>query len=160
LSKNLFGKFQVQDPRKFFIAYKDDSGQDLASHLHRALHDRGVDVFFAKTDLKNDLSFGEWDRQRNKAVRECGILILIVTDGLNLSKEVRKELRIAIKHRKKITVFVENSLKDDEQQLIIQLYPKRKINLKKYQTDFFTTPEDLLRAVTRTIPFTRVTKLT
>lgn len=150
---------QTQDPRKFFIAYKHDSGKDLASHLHSGLHERGVDAFFAEEDLENGLSEGEWDRQRNKALRDCDIVILIVTDGINQSKEVQKELRLAKKYKKPIKVFVEDTLKDNDEQLTVPISARREIKLKKYQASFFTTPESLVRVVTLKIPFTRAQRL-
>jgi hypothetical protein len=150
---------KVQDPRKFFIAYKDDSGLDFADHLHSGLHERGVDAFFAAEDLENGLSAEDWDRQRNKAVRGCDILILVVTDGINQSKEVQKELRIAKNHKKTIKVFVEEPLKDNEEQLNIPLNSRRTLNLNKFQLIFFTTPQSLLRAVRLKIPLIRTQKI-
>jgi hypothetical protein len=69
--------------------------------------------------------------------------------------EVKKELRIARKHKKEIRVFVDEPLRGDSQQLIFQLDVRVRLDLGGYQLTYFTTSQDLIRKVTSTIPFTR-----
>lgn len=56
-------------------------------------------------------------------------------------------------------MFVEEPLKDNEEQLNIPLNSRRTLNLNKFQLIFFTTPQSLLRAVRLKIPLIRTQKI-
>jgi len=146
---------QLQDPRKFFIAYKKDSGEDLAIHLHDALHNRGVDAFLDSEDIEEGLSVQEWKTQRDNAIKRADVFILIVTHSTCSSEEIQYELRLVRDIGKAdIRPFIHSYIWGKKRELIIGL-GDQDLDLSMFQIRKFDTKESLLREVTFSIPLTR-----
>lgn len=151
-------KPKFQDPRKFFIIYTDDSGEDYAKHVHAGLHKRGVNTFFDKEDLKEDLSGPEWRAQRDKAIEDADVFIFIVTTGASTSSEVKHELKKARKGKEKvIKAFVHDHIWDVKPELIIDMNGER-INIMDFQIRRFKTEQELLREVVDSASIVRALK--
>lgn len=147
--------YDLQDPRKFFIAYKKDSGKDFAEHLHDGLHDRGVDTFLDMYDIEEGLSRYMWRKQRDQAIIDSECFILILTHSTCSSREVKYELKIALEQDNvDIRVFVHDHIwrNDDEYLITIE---SRVINISDFQLGHFDTKESLLREVLNSIPIMR-----
>jgi len=141
-------KPKVQEPRKFFIVYKRDSAYDLAEHVHNGLEERGVDVFLDKKDLKEGLTQEEWQRQRDKALDNSELVIVIVTHSCSSSPEVKYELKRARDEGgKDIKAFIDTELWDVAAETTIKL-DGESVNMQRFQVRRFDTKESLLRAVT------------
>jgi len=148
---------QIQEPRKFFIIYRRDSGWDFAKHLHDSLHERGVDVFLDTEDLKEGLSKGEWKKQRDKAIEEAEAFVFIVTHNASKAPEIKYEIRKA--RDKDLRVFIHDHIWDIEEELRIKIN-KDCIHLKDFQVRRFQTKEELLREVADSTLITRIFTLT
>lgn len=151
-------KPKFQDPRKFFIIYKEDSGKDFAEHVHTGLHEGGVDTFFDKEDLREDLSAPEWRAQIDRAIESADVFIFIVTTGASTSKDVKHELKEARKGKGKIIkAFVHDHIWDVEPELTIDMDGER-INIKDFQVRKFETKQELLRDVVKSASIVRALK--
>ena len=149
-------KPKVQEPRKFFIIYKRDSAYDLAEHVHNGLHERGVDAFLDKKDLKEGLTKGEWKKQRDDALDKAEVVIIIVTHSCSSSNEVRHELKRALDDREKdIKTFVDNELWNTASEMTFRLNGGS-INIRDFQGRKFDTRESLLRMVTNSTLITGI----
>lgn len=139
----------IQEPRKFFIAYKQDSADDLAERLHKALHERGADAFLDVTDIEKGLTEEKWREQRDRALLDCEEFILIVTNGTCFSEEVKNEIKLALstKGKIRIRVFIDKEIWTVDEEVTINLDGTIH-NLKDWQVDSFTTPASLVRIVT------------
>jgi len=152
-------KIQEVEPQKFFIIYKTDTAEDLAQHVHEGLQNRGVDVFLATEDLREGLTQNEWKAQRDSAIEEAQVFILIVTHSASTSDEVRHELKMAIELEKDIRAFVDSRIWDASEQLRFPLNGDV-VDVKSFQIRRFDTkPEALLREVIDSTLSTRIVKL-
>lgn len=154
----------IQDPRRFFIIYKHDSGWDLAKHVHDGLHERVRDVFLDKDNLEEGLSRGEWRRQIDAAIDRTDVFIFIVTNGASNSPDIKHELQRAMEKaredpNKKIIAFVDNDIWNEEGELTITIN-STSINIKDFQVSQFNAraPMALLREVTKSAQITRIIK--
>jgi hypothetical protein len=144
----IFEKPKVQEPRKFFIIYKRDSAYDLAEHVHDGLHERGVDAFLDRKDLKEGLTQEEWRKQRDDALDKSEVVIVIVTHSCSSSDEVRYELKRARDAGgKDIKAFVDAELWNVVPEMTIRLNGES-VNIRDFQVRRFDTRESLLRGVT------------
>jgi len=149
-------KPRVQEPRKFFIIYKRDTALDLAEHVHDGLHERGVDVFLDRKDLREGLSQEEWRIQRDAAIENAEVIIFIVTHSASTSDEIRHELRMARgSGGKDIKAFIDTHIWDVAEELTIRLNGEF-VNIKSFQVRRFDTREALLREVVDSTLITRI----
>lgn len=135
--------------KNFFISYKRDTALDLATHLHKGLHARGVMAFLDVVDIEKGLSRGEWQRQIDKAVQESQVFLLIMTNGASTSKGVIREIKLAKRDKNKtILAFVDESIWEKPGELIIK-NGHNEVKIKDFQVERFKAqnPQDLLRAV-------------
>ena len=156
----------IQDPRKFFIIYRRASGKRFAEFLHNSLHALGVDVFLDDKDLKKGLSKKDWDEQRDKALRDSGVIIFILTQGAYASSQIKHELQLAIDNNKNPLPFVDEELweKRKEKDTVIKLWEqefkfklnKEIIDITKKQLFTFKDETDLVRRVGNNILITQI----
>lgn len=148
----------IQEPKKMFIAFLIDSGKDVAEHLHESLHRRGVDTFISTVDLEEGLEKKEWEKQRDEAIQDCDVFILLATDGFNLSREIRKELTMVMrKGGVEVRAFIDKRIKNNKDKLTISL-DGRSIYIRDFQCRTFDTKESLVREVTGSIPLMKIVK--
>ncbi len=149
----------IQEPKKMFIAFLTDSGEDIAEHLHNSLHRRGVDAFISTMDIEEGLEKKEWEKQRDEAIQNCDVFILVATDGFNLSKEIKKELTMVLKMGGvEIRAFIDKHIKNNKDKLTISL-DGGSIYIRDFQCRTFDTKESLVREVTGSIPLMKIVQV-
>lgn len=151
-------KSKIQDPRNFFIIYKRDSAGDLARHVHKALHDRGVDAFLDQEDLEEGLTAPDWRKQRDDALEASDVFIFILTHDANTSGEVLHELKKALeKEGSVVRVFIDSALWNVNEQLIFEINGQE-INVKDHQCKKFDSEswEGLVRIIANTTLITKI----
>jgi len=150
----LKSKFFVrQEPKKFFISFKDRTGESYATHLYYFLkEDCAVDVFYSNKELLYDVKRGEWEVQIDDALNLSKVFILIVTPTTNISEKIKKELNYALnKNGVEVYYFIHENIWNVKEQTIIKLEGKE-IDLKKSQCKCFKDEVDLANKVYATIP--------
>lgn len=142
-------KLIIQEPKKFFISFKDLSGRHFAEHLYLYLkNDIKADVFLSRFDLQYDMNQGEWRDQIDIALSLTKVFILIITPTASTSKEVKREFKQVMDNDAiKKYIFIHEILWNDDQQTIIKLSDGRKINLKTFHTSKFSNEFDLILKV-------------
>ncbi|NPV14199.1 toll/interleukin-1 receptor domain-containing protein [candidate division WOR-3 bacterium] len=96
-----------------FIIYETFSGKDLAEHLKDGLRRININAFVATQDIP----LGEDEiKVRYSTLKEVNHIILIVTHGIFHSKEVKAEIKEAVRAGKKenIIPFVYDGISDEE----------------------------------------------
>lgn len=86
-----------------FISYQRKTGKNLARTFYDRLCEWRIDTFF---DVKN-LGSGEFSLELEKQIINRDLFLLILTPETLQSEWVRKEVEIALRHRKQIIPIVE-----------------------------------------------------
>ncbi|MCR5048173.1 MAG: toll/interleukin-1 receptor domain-containing protein [Saccharofermentans sp.] len=86
-----------------FISHKSDPDHQYALQIATKLQDNGINCWIAPESIKHGEDFSVLVPQ---AINCCEIFILILTKDTASSDHVRKELTLAIKHRKAIVPLV------------------------------------------------------
>lgn len=133
---------------KVFISYKRKTGQDFAVHLREGLEAEKIPAFLDIVDIpKKFEGKTEWWRYRDEAISLSGVFLLIITDGIETSDEIKKEFSYAREKSKEFAFFRHKGLKAE-----IRLdLPETKVNLADYNQIEFETKEDLLRQALRVL---------
>lgn len=131
-----------------FIAYRRDTGKDFAIHLKTGLQCQKINCFLDIADIPAEFR-GEqtWIRTRNHALRNSKRFLLIITNGIEASSELKKELRIARDNDSPFLLFRHCDLNP---KIIIEL-EKEKMDLGKFEQVSFDSKEDLLRKVLKAL---------
>jgi tetratricopeptide (TPR) repeat protein len=132
-----------------FICYKQSSAKDFADHLKKGLEELGLHTFLDSKDLPGIVvGSEEWSKFRDAALVESRLFILIMTPGVELSSEVRKEITMARKLNGKEFVFFRQ--RDLPHGIVFDL-GSEKINFSRQQQFSFETKEELLRIAHRVL---------
>jgi tetratricopeptide (TPR) repeat protein len=132
-----------------FICYKQSSAKDFADHLKKGLEELGLHTFLDSKDLPGIVvGSEEWSKFRDSALIESRLFILIMTPGVELSSEVRKEIAMARKLNGKEFVFFRQ--RDLPHGIVFDL-GSEKINFSRQQQFSFETKEELLRIAHRVL---------
>lgn len=140
------GEYKGQRANKFkvFICYIRDTGGDFASHLKYSLERFGIPAFLDTEDIPKTFKGTEkWWECRDRAIRDSEIFLLIITVGVEISTEVRKEITLALNENKEIMCLRHRDIKPN---ILINLKDKP-LNLKDFNQIEFKTEEDLARQV-------------
>jgi len=106
----------------------------------------GLHSFFDAEDIPQKVDGKEeWENVRNKAIQESKVVIVLITPGFDLSRELRKEISLARKAGKQFIYFRQRDL---ARKIIIDLGTE-KIDLGKQQQVSFENKEELLRLAYR-----------
>jgi hypothetical protein len=131
---------------KVFISYKRKTGEDFALHLKEGLDAEQISAFLDIKDIPRKLrGMSEWRKFRDKAISQSETFLLIITDGIETSSEVIKELTYANEKNIECVFFRHEGL----QPKIVLNLGGRKINLANFNQTEFGTKEDLLRKALR-----------
>lgn len=132
---------------KFFISYRRDTAEDFAVHLKRGLQREGISAFLDVADIPKKFDKKEkWSEIRDQAIRDSEIFLLIITEGIENSLEVRKEIALANEiENMDFMYFRHQDLTPD---IVIEAKGKS-LNLGDFNQIAFETREDLLRKVLR-----------
>ena len=84
---------------KVFISYETTTGSSLAKHLSNSLSKLNLTSFVAERDIQKG---NDWRTSIDKALNNCNIFILLITNLALKSEEVRKEIEYAIENKKEI----------------------------------------------------------
>lgn len=127
-----------------FIAYRRDTGLDFAKHLKSGLESEKIAAFLDVVDIPKEFKGKQtWVKTRNESIKRSKKFLLIVTNGIENSKELKKEMRIARDHNKTFSVYRYHTLGP---RISIDLETE-KMNLGDFQQISFESKEDLLRKV-------------
>jgi len=127
-----------------FIAYRRDTGRDFAIHLKTGLQREKINCFLDIADIPAEFR-GEqtWIRTRNRALKNSKRFLLIITNAIETSTELKKEIQIA---RDNDSTFLLFRHCDTNSKIIIEL-EKEKMDLETFEQINFDSKEDLLRKV-------------
>lgn len=127
-----------------FIAYRRDTGKDFAIHLKTGLQCQKINCFLDIADIPSEFR-GEqtWIRTRNRALKNSKRFLLIITNGIETSSELKEEIQIARDNDSAFLLFRHCDLNP---KIIIEL-EKEKMDLGKFEQVSFDSKEDLLRKV-------------
>jgi len=127
-----------------FIAYRRDTGLDFARHLKSGLEREHIPAFLDINDIPKEFKGKEtWITTRNEAIEKSNKFLLIMTNGIETSRELKKEIMIARDNLKTFILFRYHTLNP---QITIVL-EREKMNLSNFQQVSFDSKEDLLRKV-------------
>jgi len=127
-----------------FIAYRRDTGFDFAEHLKNGLQREQIPAFLDVCDIPKEFRGKQtWIKIRNEAIRKAKRFLLIMTNGIETSRELKKELSIARDNNKTFMLYRYNPLNP---RITIAL-EKEKMDLSTFQQVSFDSKEDLLRKV-------------
>jgi len=127
-----------------FIAYKRDTGLDFARHLKSGLERERISAFLDIIDIPKEFS-GEqtWIRTRNESIKRSKKFLLIATNGIETSRELKEEVQIARENHKTFLMYRYYTL-DPKITLVLE---GEHMNLGDFQQVSFDSKEDLLRKV-------------
>jgi hypothetical protein len=129
-----------------FISYRRKTGGDFASYLKDGLDTDGMRAFLDIEDIpKKFKGSEEWWKFRDKALVNSEVFLLIITDGIETSPEVSKEISLANKNKLDCLYFRHKGLKPH---IIVNL-ENVKFDLGDFEQTEFETKEDLLRKTLR-----------
>jgi len=127
---------------KVFIAYRRDTGLDFAKHLKSGLEREHISAFLDIVDIPKEFKGKQtWIETRNESIKKSEKFLLIVTHGVESSKELIKEIQIAWNNNKPFLVCRYHTL---NAQITIDL-EREKMDLGDFQQIIFESKEDLLR---------------
>jgi len=127
-----------------FIAYRRDTGLDFAKHLKSGLEREHISAFLDIADIPKEFKGKQtWIKTRNESIKKSEKFLLIVTHGVESSKELKKEIQIARNNNKAFLVYRHHTL---DSQITINL-EREKMDLGDFQQISFDSKEDLLRKV-------------
>jgi len=129
-----------------FISYYRDTGSPLADHLKKGLEKVGISAFVDRFDIPDTIKRDddEWRSYVDKAILECKLFVLVMTFGFNTSKEIERELKLAIENDVDRLNCKHNDLPDNQKMINID---GKKVDLSKYTYKPFSDAHDLLRKV-------------
>jgi len=128
----------------FFICYRQDTSGDFAFHLKQGLEREGIHAFLDVVDIPKIFRNSEkWLESRDHALHNSDIILLLITIGIEHSREVLKEIALALREGKRFMCLRHDALSPH---IEIDLEDK-KINLGEFHQIPFDTKEDLLRKV-------------
>lgn len=134
---------------KLFISYRRDTGRDFAVHLREGLERERIPAFLDIIDIPRKFKGKEeWAKFRDNAILESEIFLLIITDGIENSMEVLKEIALARGKDDMSFVYLRHQgLRPD---IVLDL-KSEKLELGNFNQIEFETKEDLLRKVLRSL---------
>lgn len=131
---------------KVFISYKRKTSEDFALHLKDGLEAEGIHAFLDIKDIPNIIKERiEWWKYRDNALANSEVFLLIITDGIETSQEVSKEISLAMKNNIDCIYFRHKGLKPH---IVVNL-ENTKLDLGGFNQTEFETKEDLLRKTLR-----------
>ena len=129
---------------KVFIAYRRDTGLDFAEHLRSGLERERISAFLDLVDIPKEFKGKQtWIKTRNDAIKKSEKFLLIVTHGVETSRELIKEIQIARDSDRTFLVYRYHTLNP---QITIKL-ENEIMDLGDFQQIGFDSKEDLLRKV-------------
>ena len=127
-----------------FIAYRRDTGLDFAQHLKRGVEREYIPAFLDVTDIPKEFKGKQtWVKTRNESIKKSKKFLLIMTNGIETSRELKEEITIARDNNKTFMLYRHYTLNP---QITIVL-KREKMNLSNFQQVSFDSKEDLLRKV-------------
>ena len=125
-----------------FISYKRKTGEDFASHLKSGLEGEGIHAFLDIEDIpKRFKGREEWWKFRDRALVNSEVFLLIITDGMETSRDVSKEISLANENELDCVYFRHKGLNPH---IVVNLYDGR-FDLGEREQVEFENKEDLLR---------------
>jgi len=85
-----------------FISYEKSMGKEYADHIRTVLEETGFKTFLDNRDIEIG---AEWLKKIEKAIDECSIFILILTEGVKHSDYIKFEFQRGIVLKKRILPF-------------------------------------------------------
>lgn len=129
-----------------FISYKRKTGEDFASFLKDGLETEGIHTFLDIEDIpKRFKGSEEWWKFIDNALVNSEVFLLIITDRIETSPYVSKEILLANKNELDCLYFRHRGLNPH---IIINL-ENAKFDLGDREQTEFETKEDLLRKTLR-----------
>lgn len=129
---------------RVFICYKQSTAEDYALSLRMGLEEFQISAFLDIKDIpKTFKGTDKWWEYRDQAIRDCSIFLMIVTRGFERSREIKKEITLALDEKREFMCLRRRNLTTD---MPIDLM-KKHINLEDYQQIPFETSAELLRSV-------------
>jgi len=127
-----------------FIGYRRDTGEDFATHLKCGLEREGIKCFLDTVDIPKEFKETQtWISARNDGIKKSNKFLLIITNGIETSTELKKEIQIARDNNSTFLLYRYQTLKPK----IVLTLEKEKMDLGKYEQICFDSKEDLLRKV-------------
>jgi hypothetical protein len=137
---------------KVFISYKRKTGEDFALHLKDGLEAEGIRAFLDIKDIpKIFKEHDEWWKHRDNALGNSEVFLLIITDGIETSREVSKEISLATTNKMNCIYFRHMAL---QPHIVVNL-GNTKLDLGDLNQIEFDTKEDLLRKALRYLSMPR-----
>lgn len=134
----------LSDRYEVFIAYRRDTGGDFALHLKKGLKREHIRAFLDTTDIPKEFRGKQtWLETRNEGIRKSKRFLLIMTNTIETSSELKKEIEIA---REKDIPFMLLRYRTLNPEIVVEL-KREKMNLGELQQISFDSKEDLLRKV-------------
>lgn len=106
--------------KSVFLCYSRNDLK-IAEQIVESLEDSNIGVWF---DLKDIPAGGDWDKEVNKALFNCKILVVIISNSSIDSEEVLNEISVALDDKKEIV-----PIKIDNSRLPLRISRKQYINL-------------------------------
>lgn len=129
---------------EIFVGYRRDTGADFAKHLRNGLGREGISAFLDIIDIPKEFKGKQtWVKTRNEAIAKSRKFLLIATNKIETSEELRKEIQIARDNDKTFLVYRHHAT-DPQITLVLE---REKMNLADFQQVGFDSKEDLLRKV-------------
>jgi len=152
----VFIRGTIEEPKKFFISYKNISGKIIALQLYKYLKDCNIDVFISDRDIQFDITKGEWSKQIDDALAITKVFILIITTTASTSDDIKREFNF-VKNDNSIGkyIFILDTIWDDEKQTTFVFVDGTSRNLKDYPAQIFRDGDDLVNKVYKCIPYVR-----
>jgi hypothetical protein len=131
------------EPFNIFICHKKSSGKDYAEHLKAGLDELGYHAFLDSKDLPKLVDGREeWIAERDQALKESQIFILIITPGFDRSQEVKNEIKLAREQTDKRFIYFRH--RDLGRKILVDL-EEEVVDLGRQEQVSFETKEELLR---------------
>lgn len=128
-----------------FISYKRKTAEDFALHLKDCLKEQGIRAFLDLIDIPKEFEGTEkWFDIRDEAIKNSRRFLLLVTFGIEKSKEIAKEISLARKTEGIKFLYLRHD--DLEPNITIETTEKA-IKLNEGNQVSFGTKEDLARKV-------------
>lgn len=127
-----------------FIAYRRDTGLDFAQHLKNGLKRENIPAFLDVIDIPKEFKGKQtWIKIRNEAIRKSKKFLLVMTNRIETSRELKEEITIAQDNNKTFMLYRHYTLNP---QITIAL-EREIMSLNDFQQVSFSSKEDLLRKV-------------
>ena len=134
----------LSDGYEVFIAYRRDTGRDFALHLKKGLKREHIQAFLDITDIPKEFRGKQtWLKTRDEAIKKSKKFLLIMTNGIETSSELKREIEIARENDMAFMLYRYHTLNS---QIVVKL-KREEMNLGELQQVDFDCKEDLLRKV-------------